>query len=73
MGDVTLMLYIGLATGLFGVMRALGYGVLLGGAAAVLILIAGAVRRQSALHIPFAYGPYLSTAAWIVLVQNAPT
>lgn len=69
-GDVTLMLYIGLMTGLFGVLRALVLGVVFGGIAAAAIFVAGAVRRQSALNIPFAYGPYLALAGWITLIQN---
>jgi leader peptidase (prepilin peptidase)/N-methyltransferase len=68
-GDVTLMLYVGLMTGLFGVLRVLVLGVLFGGIAAGAIFLAGAVRRQSALNIPFAYGPYLALAGWITLIQ----
>ncbi len=69
-GDVTLMLYLGLVTGLFGVLRTLVLGVVFGGVVAALIFAAGAVRRQSALNIPFAYGPYLALAGWIALIQN---
>ncbi len=39
-GDVTLMLYVGLMTGLFGVLRALVLGVVFGGVAAALIVLA---------------------------------
>lgn len=69
-GDVTLMLYIGLIVGLYGVLRALVLGVLFGGVVAIVIVVAGALRRQSALHIPFAYGPYLALGGWIALLAN---
>lgn len=69
-GDVTLMLYIGLIVGLYGVLRALVLGVLFGGVVAFGIVIAGAARRQSVMHIPFAYGPYLALGGWITLLQN---
>ncbi len=70
-GDVTLMLFIGLITGLSGILRALTIGVLLGGLAAVVMILIGVRRRQSTLFIPFAYGPYLAIAGWYVLIQNA--
>ena len=69
-GDVWLMLFIGLIVGLSSVLRALGLGVLIGGAVAAAILVFGAVRRESRLYVPFAYGPYLAIAGWIVLMQN---
>ena len=69
-GDVWLMLFVGLIVGLSGVLRALVLGVLLGGAVAAAILVFGVVRRESKLYVPFAYGPYLAVAGWIVLLQN---
>ncbi|MBI1802446.1 MAG: prepilin peptidase [Chloroflexi bacterium] len=70
-GDVMLMLFIGLITGVASVARALVLGVIFGGLAALAIVVFGLFRRQSVLHIPYAYGPYLALAGWLVLVQNA--
>lgn len=72
-GDVVLMLFIGLITGLSSVVRALVLGVLLGGVVAVGIVLFGLLQRQSKLYVPYAYGPYLAMAGWYVLIQNAVT
>ena len=70
-GDVMLMLFIGLIIGVPEIIGALVLGVLIGGVAAIAILVYGAARRESKLYVPFAYGPYLAVAGWIVLMQRA--
>ena len=69
-GDVWLMLFIGLILGFPEALRALVLGVVIGGFAALAILLFGLIRRESALYVPFAYGPYLALAGWIVLVTR---
>ncbi|MEP7198459.1 MAG: prepilin peptidase [Chloroflexota bacterium] len=70
-GDVRLMLFIGLITGATGVGRALLLGVVLGGVAALGIIVFGLLRRESKLYVPYAYGPYLALGGWVVLIQNS--
>jgi leader peptidase (prepilin peptidase)/N-methyltransferase len=70
-GDVWLMLFVGLITGVSGVMGALVLGILIGGVVAVAIILYGAAQRQSKLYVPYAYGPYLALAGWLVLMQGA--
>jgi leader peptidase (prepilin peptidase) / N-methyltransferase len=72
-GDVSLMLFIGLISGAPEVIGALVLGILIGGVAALAIIVYGATRRQSKLYVPYAYGPYLALAGWIVLMQRALT
>ena len=72
-GDVSLMLFIGLITGVPEVIRALVLGILIGGVAALAIIVYGATRRQSKLYVPYAYGPYLALGGWLVLMQSALT
>ncbi len=70
-GDVWLMLFIGLIVGFPNVLRALVLGVLVGGVVAAGILTFGMMRRESKLYVPFAYGPYLAIAGWLVLIQSS--
>ena len=63
MGDVKLAGLIGLATGLGGVLIALSVGILIGGAAAVILLIYHRFDRQATM----AYAPYLVMGAWVAL------
>jgi len=72
-GDVSLMLFIGLITGVHEVIAALVLGILIGGVVALAIIVYGATQRQSKLYVPYAYGPYLALAAWLVLMQSALT
>lgn len=72
-GDVLLMLFIGLITGVHEVIAALVLGILIGGVVALAIIVYGATQRQSKLYVPYAYGPYLALAAWLVLMQSALT
>lgn len=72
-GDVTLMLFIGLITGVPEIISALVLGILIGGVAALGIIVYGATQRQTKLYVPYAYGPYLALAGWIVLMQGALT
>jgi leader peptidase (prepilin peptidase) / N-methyltransferase len=69
-GDVWLMLFIGLITGVSGIVGALVYGILIGGVAALAIILIGALQRQSKLYVPYAYGPYLALAGWLILMQG---
>jgi leader peptidase (prepilin peptidase) / N-methyltransferase len=69
-GDVKLMVFIGLITG-FGVIQALALGIVIGGVVAFGIIFYGLIRRESMLYVPYAYGPYLAVAGWIVMMQNA--
>lgn len=63
-GDAKLVAFIGAAVGLRLVLPAITYGTLLGGLAAVVVLLA---RRRNAA---FAYGPYLSLGAIITLLLS---
>lgn len=63
-GDVKLAGLIGLATGFPNVLAALTVGIVIGGAAAAVLLISGRKSRKS--YIP--YAPFLVTGALIVLV-----
>jgi leader peptidase (prepilin peptidase)/N-methyltransferase len=71
LGDVKLMVFIGLITGAAGVLQALVIGILIGGVVAFGIILYGVIRRESKLYVPYAYGPYLAVAGWIILIQNA--
>ena len=62
MGDVKLMLLVGLLTGWPLVVPALCLGVLLGGVPAFALTLAGRGRRY------FSYGPYLAAGALVVLL-----
>lgn len=64
MGDVKLAGVIGATVGLSGVVMALYWGILLGGMAAILLLIKN--RFQSGVSM--AYAPYLVLGTWFVLL-----
>jgi Flp pilus assembly protein protease CpaA len=63
-GDVKLAGFVGLAVGFLAVLTALLTGVIIGGAAILLLLITHRVGRRS--HIP--YGPFLAVGAALVLL-----
>lgn len=63
MGDVKLAGFIGLITGLSGVMAALFLGILAGGIAGAVVLIRNRFRPGNTL----AYAPYLVLGIWIFL------
>ena len=71
MGDVKLAAFIGFILGLTpdgGTPRALVLGVVLGGLVAVGLLVMRAKKMREA----FAYGPFLSAGALVVLLQSGP-
>jgi prepilin signal peptidase PulO-like enzyme (type II secretory pathway) len=63
MGDVKLAGFIGLITGLSGVVAALFLGILAGGLAGLVVLVRNRFRRGSTL----AYAPYLVVGVWFFL------
>ncbi|HRW03898.1 MAG TPA: A24 family peptidase [Caldilineaceae bacterium] len=65
MGDVKLAGFIGLVTGLSGVVAALFLGILAGGIAGLVVLIRNRFRRGNTL----AYAPYLVLGAWLFLFR----
>ncbi|MEZ4673551.1 MAG: A24 family peptidase [Caldilineaceae bacterium] len=69
MGDVKLAGFIGLLTGLSGVMMALFWGILTGGIAGGVVLIRNRFRRGNTL----AYAPYLVLGTWIFLFNVVET
>jgi leader peptidase (prepilin peptidase)/N-methyltransferase len=69
MGDVKLAGFIGLITGLSGVMVALSLGILAGGVAGVLVLLRNRFRRGNTL----AYAPYLVLGTWLFLFNIVET
>ena len=69
MGDVNLAGFIGLITGLSGVMAALFLGILAGGIAGIVVLIRNRFRRGKTL----AYAPYLVLGTWIFLFNIVET
>ena len=69
MGDVKLAGFIGLITGLSGVMAALFLGILAGGIAGIVVLIRNRFRRGKTL----AYAPYLVLGTWIFLFNIVET
>lgn len=66
MGDVKLAAASGALLGFPAALPGLFLGILLGGLAAMLLLVSKRAGRKD----PFAYGPYLALGAWIVLVQT---
>lgn len=66
MGDVKLAALIGLMAGYPAVWTALTLGVILGGAAALLLLVTRRADRRSTI----AYAPYLAAGALLALWQN---
>jgi len=64
LGDANLALYIGLMTGHPDVWRALIYGIFIGGALIVLLLLARRVSLKT--YVP--YGPFLCLGAWLTLL-----
>lgn len=69
MGDVKLAGFIGLITGLSGVVAALFLGILAGGLAGLVVLIRNRFRRGSTL----AYAPYLVVGVWFFLFNIVET
>ncbi len=69
MGDVKLAGFIGLITGLSGVMVALFLGILVGGIAGIVVLVRNRFRRGKTL----AYAPYLVLGTWIFLFNVIET
>jgi len=69
MGDVKLAGFIGLITGLSGVVAALFFGIFAGGVAGAVVLIRNRFRRGNTL----AYAPYLVLGAWIFLFNLVET
>jgi len=66
MGDVKLAAWIGLLTGYPDILPALLLGIIAGGIAAAILLVAKRFQRKQAI----AYAPYLALGAWIVLLQQ---
>ncbi|NOZ71134.1 MAG: prepilin peptidase [Chloroflexi bacterium] len=66
MGDVKLAAWIGFVTGYPDVIRALLIGIIAGGIAAAVLLVAKRFQRKQAI----AYAPYLALGAWLVLLQQ---
>jgi leader peptidase (prepilin peptidase)/N-methyltransferase len=66
-GDVTLSTVIGLLLGWPGIVGGLILGVLLGGAASLLVLAVALIRRRYHPGLSVAYGPYLALAAIYLL------
>lgn len=64
-GDVKLEAAVGALVGYPAVVGAMFLGVLIGGLAALILLITKRVGRKDSI----AYGPYLALGAWLVLVQ----
>lgn len=69
LGDVKLAAWIGFLTGYPHVISALLLGIIAGGVAAAVLLVAKRFQRKQA----FAYAPYLALGAWIVLLQQFST
>ncbi|RME47939.1 MAG: prepilin peptidase [Chloroflexi bacterium] len=67
MGDVKLAGWIGLVVGYPAIIPALAIGVIVGGLAALIVLVAHRFRRGLA----FAYAPYLAFGAWCTLLLGA--
>lgn len=65
-GDVTLSAFLGLIIGLPNIIAALLYGMLLGGAVSVILLI----TRRATMKTFIPYGPFLILAGWAVMVWN---
>jgi len=63
MGDVKLAGFIGLTTGLAGVMSALLIGIVAGGVGGLIVLIGNRFRRGKTM----AYAPFLVLGVWVVL------
>ncbi|MCB0062665.1 MAG: prepilin peptidase [Caldilineaceae bacterium] len=69
MGDVKLAGFIGLMTGLSGVIAALFLGILAGGVAGAVVLIRNRFRPGSTI----AYAPYLVVGVWVFLFDIVKT
>jgi leader peptidase (prepilin peptidase)/N-methyltransferase len=67
-GDVTLMIFIGLIVGFVDMIPAFLIGSIL---AVIVSPIIAILRRQSILHMTFAYGPYWAVGGWIMLLKLA--
>lgn len=67
-GDVTLSAFLGLIIGFPNITLALLYGILLGGAVSVILLI----TRRATMKTFIPYGPFLILAGWGVMVWNEP-
>lgn len=65
MGDVKLAAALGALVGFPYVIPALMAGILLGGIAALILLLSRRVGRKDYI----AYGPYLALGGWLVYVQ----
>ena len=65
-GDVKLAGLIGLVVGIHAVLSALLYGAILGGVGAAALLLS----RRAGLRTAIAYGPYLATAAILVMLAR---
>jgi len=63
-GDVTLSTFLGLILGFPKIILSLTFGVFLGGAVALVLLVTGKVGLKT--FIP--YGPFLTITGWIMLV-----
>lgn len=63
-GDVKLAAFIGLVAGFPGVLTGLIVGIIVGGVAAVLLLLTGRASRKT--YIP--YGPFLCIGGWYAMV-----
>lgn len=69
-GDVKLAVFIGLITGLPGVVFALVLGILLGGVGAGLYLLVSLATRRYRPFMAIPYGPFLAIGGFIVMVYG---
>jgi prepilin signal peptidase PulO-like enzyme (type II secretory pathway) len=65
MGDVKLMAAAGVLVGYPLILQAIFWGVVAGGAAALVLLLARRVRRKDFI----AYGPYLALGTWLITAK----
>jgi len=70
-GDVTLATFIGLITGLPGVLLALMIGILCAGlAAAIFWFVRAVIQRRYSMFTPIPYGPFLALGGFIMMVYG---
>lgn len=71
LGDVKLAGFVGALIGFPGIVSALVYAILLGGAVSLVVLTFQLIiRRRYAAFMAIPYGPFITTAAWVVMILN---
>lgn len=69
LGDVKLAGFVGALIGFPGVISALVYAILLGGLVSfVVVVFQLMIKRQYALFMAIPYGPFITVAAWLVMM-----